>query len=143
MVEAQQTSVETPLPEIKVILRQARNGEPRQTAAQKVVARRAVSCSKIAAPIEMSIAWRRARRSDKDKKPKKTSSKVTLTGPLEPVDKTVISKAINHGSHEAGPAHTKLSKVESWSGKLKLKKREKTRKETQKRREGSPSYKIK
>ena len=56
MVEAQQTSVETPLPETKVILRKARNGEFRQTAAQEVVARRTVSCSKIAAPIEMSIA---------------------------------------------------------------------------------------
>ena len=36
MVEAQQTSVETPLPETKVILGKARNGEFRQTAARKV-----------------------------------------------------------------------------------------------------------
>ena len=40
------------------------------------------------------------------------SSKITLTGPLKPVDKTVLSKAINHGSHGARPAHAKLSKVE-------------------------------
>ena len=63
--------VETPLP--KDIIGEARNSEFRTTAARKVVARQAVSCSKIAAHVKMPTARRRARKKRKGLKPARLS----------------------------------------------------------------------